>query len=48
MKTIIAMFIIGFLAGFALVKGIDGAGLATALAFIAGLGGYAIGRRRSQ
>lgn len=47
-KGLIAIIAILILEGVALIKGINGAGLAASLAFIAGLGGYQIGKRRNS
>ena len=46
--TMIAIIAIVVLEGIALAKGINGAGLAGALALIAGLGGYAIGKVKAK
>jgi len=44
-KTLIAIIAILILEALALIKGIDGAGLASAIAVIAALGGYQVGRK---
>ena len=44
--TLIAIISISVLEGIALAKGINGAALSSALAMIAGLGGYTLGRKK--
>lgn len=46
--TIVAIIAITILEGIALIMGINGAGLAVAVAIIAGLGGYKIARRENE
>ena len=43
-KTIVAIVCVAILLGIALLRGIDGAALASGIAVIAGLGGYAAGK----
>jgi len=47
-KTIVAIVVIGILLGIALWQGINGALLASGLVIIAGLGGYAAGKKSSS
>ena len=47
-ETITAMICITILEAIALLKGIDGTFLSTVIAFIAGLGGFWIGRATSD
>ena len=46
--TVIAIITIGVLELVAILRGIDGAALSTALAVIAGLGGYEIGKKKAK
>ncbi|MBA7587006.1 hypothetical protein ES708_29016 [subsurface metagenome] len=46
--TVIAIIAICVLEGVALARGIDGAALSGALALIAGLGGYTLGKVKSK
>lgn len=47
-KTIVAIIVTGIILGVAIWRGIDGALLASGLAVIAGLGGYAVGKKKSS
>lgn len=47
-KTIIAMGLIAFLEGVALLTGLDGATFGLVIATIAALGGFTVGRGRSN
>ncbi len=46
--TVIAIIAICVLEGVALAKGVNGAALSGALAMIAGLGGYEIGKKKAK
>lgn len=48
MKTIIAIIAVALLLTLAVIKGIDGALLASGIAVIAGLGGFAAGKKKSS
>ena len=45
MKTIIAIIVIGLLTAYALYLGIDGAVFMSGIAFVGGLGGYAVHKK---
>lgn len=47
-KTIVATICIAILLALALWRGIDGALLSAGIAAIAGLGGYALGKKKSS